>query len=253
MSHSEFSIRVLVVDDHPLMREALVAALEGEPDLLVAGAANNGVQALQSFRNLRPDVVIMDLMMPVRDGVAATRDILAEDPNARVLVLTSAVGDERLVQALTAGALGYLLKDAEREEILEGVRKVAQGELFLPAQAAGKLVRAIQQGGPGTASAGTVPAGTVSAGMMPGAMMSGAMMSGDMTHLPLAEEGTPLLSPRQLDVLALAAEGLSDAEIAARLVLSESTVRVHFHHIIEKLGAADRAAALAWYARQRGA
>jgi DNA-binding NarL/FixJ family response regulator len=216
MSQSAFTIRVLVVDDHPLMRDALASALQGEPDLVVAGLASNGQQALQSYLALRPDVVIMDLMMPVRDGVSATADILAHDAEARILVLTSAVGDERVVQALAAGAQGYLLKDAEREQILDGVRRVARGELFLPPESAGKLVRALQHSG------------------------SPAVSS------------EALLSPRQLDVLSLAAGGLSDAQIAGRLVLSESTVRVHFHHIIEKLGVADRTAAIAWYEQKRG-
>ncbi len=129
------------------MRDALASALEGEPDLVVAGLASNGQQALHSYLALQPDVVIMDLMMPVRDGVSATADILAHDAAARILVLTSAVGDERVVQALAAGAQGYLLKDAERDQILEGVRRVARGELFLPPESAGKLVRALQQGG----------------------------------------------------------------------------------------------------------
>lgn len=198
------------------MREALAAALHGEPDLVVAGLAANGLQALAGYKELRPDVVIMDLMMPLRDGVAATADILAYDAAARILVLTSAVGDERVVQALAAGAQGYLLKEAERDQILDAVRRVAAGELYLPPAAAGTLVRALQQGG-GTAAA------------------------------PAAAP----LSARQMDVLALAARGLSDGEIAGRLVLSESTVRVHLHHIIEKLGAADRAEAIAWYERNR--
>ena len=200
------------------MRDALASALQGEPDLVVAGLASNGQQAFQSYLALQPDVVIMDLMMPVRDGVSATADILEHDADARILVLTSAVGDERIVQALAAGAQGFLLKDAERELILEGVRRVAGGELFLPPESAGKLVRALQQGGNSTA-AGALP--------------------------------SPLLSPRQLDVLSLAAGGLSDAQIAGRLVLSESTVRVHFHHIIEKLGVTDRAGAIAWYEQSR--
>lgn len=216
MSQSGLPIRVLVVDDHPLMRDALASALQGEPDLVVAGLASNGQQALHSYLALQPDVVIMDLMMPVRDGVAATADILAHDAAARILVLTSAVGDDRVVQALAAGAQGYLLKDAERDQILEGVRRVAGGELFLPPESAGKLVRALQQGG------------------NPAAVLS-----------------SPLLSPRQLDVLSLAAGGLSDAQIAGRLILSESTVRVHFHHIIEKLGVIDRAAAITWYEQSR--
>ncbi len=221
MSQSELPIRVLpirvlIVDDHPLMREALAAALHGEPDLQVAGMAANGVQALQHYQALQPDVVIMDLMMPVRDGVSATADILAYDAAARVLVLTSAVDDARVVQALSAGAQGYLLKEAEREQLLEGVRVVANGDFFLPSKSAGKLVHALQQGALGTAA-----------------------------------QQPSLLSARQAEVLMLAAGGLSDAQIADRLVLSESTVRVHLHHVIEKLGVADRAEAVAWYMSRR--
>jgi DNA-binding NarL/FixJ family response regulator len=230
MSQPALPIRVLIVDDHPLMRDALASALAGEPDLMVAGAVADGVQALDAYRELRPDVVIMDLMMPRRDGVAATADILAHDPAARILILTSAVGDERLVQALAAGAQGYLLKDAERKQILDGVRRVAAGELFLPPTSAGKLVRAIQQGwAPGYGEPGSSP-------QNPGGGKPGTAPG-------------PALSTRQLDVLTLAAGGLTDAQIAARLVLSESTVRVHMHHIIDKLHVADRAGAIAWYER----
>lgn len=200
------------------MREALAAALQGESDLVVAGLAANGLQALTSYKELRPDVVIMDLMMPLRDGVAATADIVAADANARILVLTSAVGDERVVQALSAGAQGYLLKDAERDQILAGVRCVAAGGVYLPPESAGRLVRALQHGGHSIVS---TPA--------------------------------PQLSARQMDVLALAASGLSDSQIAGRLVLSESTVRVHLHHIIERLGVADRGQAIAWYDRHHSA
>lgn len=210
-------IRVLIVDDHPLMREALAAAVSAEAGLALAGEAANGEQALHAYRELRPDVVIMDLLMPVRDGVSATAAILALDPNAHILILTSATDDERVVQALTAGALGYLLKDAERPQLLQGVREVAAGRLFLPPSATGKLVRAVQHGSP-----------------------------------PAVERAQPAvaLSGRQRSVLALAAGGLSDEQIARQLSMSETTVRVHFHHILAKLGMSERSQAIAWYAAQ---
>lgn len=218
-------INVLIVDDHPLMREALTAALESEPDFVVVGTAANGQEALQRYRELRPQVVIMDLMMPVRDGISAIADILSFDPAARILVLTSAVGDERIIPALVAGAQGYLLKDAERPQILEGVRRIAAGEIFLPPEATSRLVRALQQE---------------------------TNAPGKSAWPELADLRRHTLSQRQLNVLALAAGGLSDDQIADRLVLSSSTVRVHLHHIIQKLGVPDRAAAIAWYAQHRG-
>lgn len=225
LSSSVLPINVLIVDDHPLMREALAAAFESEPDFVVCGTAANGQEALQRYMELRPQVVIMDLMMPVRDGISAIADILSFDPDARILVLTSAVGDERIIPALVAGAQGYLLKDAERPQILEGVRRIAAGEIFLPPEATSRLVRALQQ-------ETNAPGKPASPG--PG------------------EPHRQTLSQRQLNVLALAAGGLSDEQIADRLVLSGSTVRVHLHHIIQKLGVADRAAAIAWYAQHRG-
>lgn len=222
MSPAGRRIRALIVDDHPLMREALAAALEGEPDFQVCGSAVNGQEALQRYAALRPQVVIMDLMMPVRDGLTAITDILGFDPDARILVLTSAVGDERIVQALAAGAQGYLLKDAERSQILEGVRRVADGEVYLPPEATSRLVRALQRWGE------TAPMSTAAGG------------------------GERPISQRQLHVLALAASGLTDEQIAARLVLTTSTVRVHMHHIIQKLGVGDRAEAIIWYTRHGG-
>lgn len=223
MSQPEQRISVLIVDDHPLMREALAAALEGEPDLYVCGIAGNGQQALHQYTELHPHVVIMDLMMPVRDGISAITDILRFDPGARILVLTSAGGDERIVQAMAAGALGYLLKDAERPQILAGIRRVAEGDIYLPAEATSKLVRALQRG------------------------------AGDAGGAAAAGTAADILSRRQYNVLALAASGLTDEQIAARLVLTASTVRVHLHHAIQKLGVADRAAAIAWYTQQHRA
>lgn len=208
-------IRVLIVDDHPMMREALRAAIQAEPDLEVIGEAANGDQAVQRFLSLQPDVVIMDLLLPGRDGVQATMDILEQSPAAHIMALTS-LGDERKVlEALRAGALGYLQKDATRDQILAGVRQVAGGKPYLPADVAAKLVRALHT-------------------------------DGDETSTSDAPES---LTPREEKVLALASEGLTNAQIAGRLFLSEATVRAHFHHVNSKLGLHDRSQAVMWYVR----
>jgi len=206
-------IRVLIVDDHPLMREALVSAIGADPDLTVAGEAATGQQAVQRYAELRPDVVIMDLFMPGMDGVAATAAICTHDARARILVLTSLTEEAKVMQAVSAGALGYLLKDASRAQILEGVRRVAAGEPFLPPATAGKLIHALHH----------------------------RAQSAESLKTP----ETP--TARELDVLALAATGLTDAEIAARLALSGTTVRVHLHNAVAKLRVHDRGQAIAWY------
>lgn len=210
------SISVLIVDDHPIMREALANAIHAEPDLTVAGEAVNGDQALRRYQELRPNVVLMDLLMPLRDGVAATADILAFDPQARILVLTSVADDSRVLAALVAGALGYVTKDAERSQIIAGLRQVAAGQTFLPPSTASKLVRALQHGAP------VAPT----------------------EHPPTA------LTLREQEVLTLAAAGWNDGQIADRLTVSTNTVRVHIHHIIEKLAVADRSQAVEWHRTQ---
>lgn len=210
-------IRVLIVDDHPLMREALVTAIGTDPDLAVAGEAATGIQAVQQYLDLRPDVVIMDLFMPGMDGVAATAAICTQDPQARILVLTSLTEAAKVMQAVSAGALGYLVKDASRVQILDGIRRVAAGDPYLPPATAGKLMHALRHTSRSPESARTYEAPTA----------------------------------RELDVLALAAGGLSDAEIGARLALSASTVRVHLHNVVEKLHVRDRDQAIAWYWSQQ--
>jgi RNA polymerase sigma factor (sigma-70 family) len=207
-------LRVLIVDDHPMMRAALRAAVDAEPDLEVVGEAANGRQAVQQFRALRPAVTVMDLYLPSQDGLQATAEIVAADPAARILMLTSATEDSKVKVALQAGALGYVLKDAPPEEFLDGLREVASGRLFLPAAVAAKLAASLRPDRHAQA---------------------------DLSQLAL-----PALTPREREVLALLGEGLSNAAIAERLSLSESTVRVHLFHLLRKLNLEDRNQAIVY-------
>ncbi|MBL0937750.1 MAG: response regulator transcription factor [Gemmatimonadaceae bacterium] len=140
VSNSESArINILTADDHPLIREGLAAVLRGEPDMVVVAEASNGEEALEAYARLRPDIVLMDLRMPVMDGLAATRAILAEDPDARIIMLTTYDGDEDIHRALAAGARGYLLKDMLRTDLLEVVRSVRRGQRGIPAPIAARL------------------------------------------------------------------------------------------------------------------
>jgi len=216
-------IRVLVVDDHPLMREALGAAILADPDMAVVGEAASGQQALQLALSLRPDVVVMDLLMPGMDGLQAIAAIRSEIPDALILALTSSTEEGKVLAAVQAGALGYLLKDARREQLIEAIRQVSQGNPYLPPAVALKLLESVRQ----------PPAET-----QPPA-----------TERP-ADPPAAGLTSRQRAVLALLGQGLSNREIAGRLVISEATVRSHVYHILGRLGLANRSRAVAYAARQ---
>jgi len=211
------SIRVLVVDDHPMMREALCAALEAEPGLQVVGEATNGQQAVLRAAALEPDVIVMDLYLPGKDGVAAIGEIVARNPEARILVVTSSTEDEKVMAAVQAGAIGYLLKNAPRAEFIRGVREVARGNSFMPPEVATKLARQMCRSHAG-----------------PGAL----------------NEAIEPLTPREKEVLSLLGEGMSNHAIALALSLSESTVRVHVYNILGKLGLEDRNQAIVFALRQ---
>jgi len=204
--------RILIVDDHPLMREALRAAVEDEPDMLVIGEACDGNEAIALARQLAPDVILMDLLMPSLDGLEATAAILAQQPQVRILALTSLANENKVVAAVQAGALGYITKEAPRAELLQAIRCLAAGEPVLPPEIALKLFSGIRR-------TKTVPA------------------KGDLTE--------PLTS-RQEEVLTLLGEGRSDREIARTLCISEGTVRTHVHHILNRLGLENRAQAVAY-------
>lgn len=199
-------IRVVIVDDHAMVRSGLVQLLTGAGDIEVVGAAGNGEEALPIVEETQPDVVLMDLQMPVVDGVQATRDIVAVAGHAQVVVLTSFSDAERIVAALDAGAVGYLLKDAEPHELIEGIRAVGRGESPIHPRAARQLL---------TARA-TRPA------------------------------TRPQLTSREVEVLQLVRRGLSNREVARRLGISERTVKTHLTSVYQRIGVQDRTQAALW-------
>jgi len=200
------AIRVLVADDQRVVREGLVLLLELLAGIEVVGAASDGEQAVALATELRPQAVLMDLRMPRMDGVAATRRLRERDPEIRVIALTTYDDEQSVVQALRAGARGYLTKDAGAEEIRQALEAVVRGEAAIDPAVQHHLVDAL-------ATAGTLPDG---------------------------------LTPREAEVLSLIAEGLSNAEIAHRLVVSEATVKSHINHLFTKIGARDRAQAVTY-------
>lgn len=208
------AIRVLIVDDHAVVRRGLQVIVATEPGMAVAGTASNGAEAVARAAELAPDVILMDLMMPVMDGIEAIGEIRAANPEARVLVLTSFAEGEQIFPAIRAGALGYLLKDSSPEELTAAIRDVYQGEPRLDSEVARKL------------------------------------MMGLSTHdapQPPAES----LTDREVDVLKLVARGLSNRRIAEELVISEGTVHTHVRNILTKLDLSNRTQA-ALYALRTG-
>ncbi len=213
------TVRVLVVDDQRVVRDGLALLLRVSPDVDLVGTAENGQVALDRVGDLAPDVVLMDLRMPVMDGVEATRRIRTGHPSVQVIVLTTYADDESVFAALRAGARGYLTKDADADEILRAVRRVHAGEAMLDTSVQARLLDALGAGVPASA---------------PGP----ADLPDDLT-------------PREAEVLALIAEGLSNAEIARRLVVSEATVKTHVNRLFAKTGVRDRAQAVR-YAYRHG-
>jgi NarL family two-component system response regulator LiaR len=207
-------IRVLIADDHAIVRKGLCALLATEPDIQVVGEAENGSDALSQADRRCPDVILMDLVMPGMDGLEATRRITACQPDTRVLVLTSFAGDDKVFPAIKAGALGYLLKDAGPEELVQAIRQVFQGESSLHPSIARKLLRELSDHS-GRSSA-----------------------AGDLTE-------------RETEVLQLVAAGHSNRDIAGRLSISEATVRTHVSRILTKLDLCSRTQA-ALYALREG-
>ena len=209
-------ISVLVVDDVELVREGLRMILDAEPDVSVVGTACDGAQAVSEVRRLRPDVVLMDIRMPGVDGLAATRHILgtAGMPPCKVIVLTTFDVDEHVYEALRAGASGFLLKDVPAAQLVHAIRVVAAGEALLAPSVTRRLIAGFTGSPPPRASEPTV--------------------------LP----GVGELTARELEVLVLLADGLSNAEIAARLFVGEATVKTHVARVLMKLGVRDRVQAV---------
>jgi DNA-binding NarL/FixJ family response regulator len=216
-------IRVLAADDQRVVREGLAMLLGLLPDVEVVGTAADGAEVLAVVGELKPDVILMDLRMPRMDGVEATRRLRESHPGVKVVVLTTYADDRSVIDALRAGALGYLTKDAGAAEIQQALHRVACGQAALDPAVQRHLVEAIA-GGPADPS----PAGD---------------------ELP---PGLPdSLTPREAEVLTLIAAGLSNGEIAERLVVSEATVKSHVNHLLPKIGSRDRAQAVG-YAYRHG-
>jgi DNA-binding NarL/FixJ family response regulator len=223
-------IRVLLVEDQRILREGLRTILDLEPDIEVVGEAGNGKDGVDSAQTLAPDVVLMDLKMPVMDGVEATRRILAARPETRVVVLTTYDHDSLVLEALRAGAMGYLLKDDPADEMIRAIHLARRGESLLQPAVAAKLLAAFQ----GTAST-AAPTAMPSDAWIPAPQMPGA-------------DG---LTERERQVLQLVAEGASNLQIARRLHLAEGTVKNHISLIMDKLGAGNRTQAVSIARRQR--
>jgi DNA-binding NarL/FixJ family response regulator len=195
-------IRILLVDDHPVVRHGLRGMLDAEPDLTVVGEASSGPSGVELAETERPDIVLMDLRMPGGDGVSATESLLSKVPGVRVVVLTTYEADRDILRAIEAGASGYLLKDASPGELAGAVRAAARGETVLAPSVASTLVRQVRK-----------PA-------------------------------LPALSARESEVLRLVARGLTNADTARQLYISEATVKTHLLRIFNKLDVADRTAAV---------
>ncbi len=208
-------IRVLIVDDHAVVRQGLRTFLDMLPDIQIVGEAASGRESLEAVAKSKPDVVLMDLMMPEMDGVEATRRIRADYPETRVIVLTSFAEEDKIFPAIRAGAAAYLLKDVKPAELAETIRAVARGESRLAPDITRTLLSNIAAGEPGQKSA----------------------------REPLTE--------REAEVLRSLARGLSNKEIAAELFIAEKTVKTHISNILAKLGFADRTQA-AVYAVKHG-
>ncbi|HVJ86605.1 MAG TPA: response regulator transcription factor [Caulifigura sp.] len=189
------TIRVLCVDDHPLVRKGIAAILHNEEDMELVGEASNGEEAIEMFRELRPDVTLIDLKMPVVDGTAAVNAIRNEFPDARFIALTSYDGDHDVFRALEAGVRGYILKESVHSEVLGAIRKVHEG---------------------------------------------GQLFSQDTAQRFAASFSQPTLTPREVEVLTLVAQGYGNKEVAAKLGPSVGTIKIHVQNILAKLNATDR-------------
>jgi two-component system, NarL family, response regulator LiaR len=208
-------ISVLIVDDHPIVRQGLRTLLELQDDIQVVGEAVNGKSAVELAARLKPDVVLMDLVMPEMDGISATRQIVDLKQSTRVIALTSFVEDDKVIPAIQAGAVSFLLKDISPTELMDAIRAAYHGEARLHPDVIRKLMKQVS------------------------------------TQAAAPQAGAPDLTERELEVLSLVGQGMSNREIAARLVISEKTVKTHVSNLLSKLDLEDRTR-LAIYAIKKG-
>jgi DNA-binding NarL/FixJ family response regulator len=235
-SGQDHVVRVLVVDDQRLMRDGIASLLEMQEAIEVVGTASNGQEALEKAVSLRPDVILMDVRMPVMDGVVATGQVRSKLPSCRILMLTTFDDDEYVIAALQAGASGYLLKDLPAPDLASAVRAVYKGIYQLDPVVASKVIASLSR-------LQTIDSAKQS-------------VSVSSTSSPMSNAGTPSprladLTGREVEVLRLIAKGATNREIAERLVISEGTVKNHISNILSRLGLRDRTQA-AIYARENG-
>lgn len=224
------TIRVALVDDQSLVRSGFAMVLSVEEDIEVIGQASDGAEAVALIKAERPDVVLMDVQMPVVDGIEATRQVVADDL-AKVIILTTFDRDDYLFAALQAGASGFLLKNADPEELVGAIHAVADGHALLAPEMTVKVIARLAEGERSDATGSSPEPAT------------GAQ--------PVVEAPIDPLTSRELDVLALLAEGMSNAEIATTLFVGEATVKTHVSHVLAKIGARDRVQAVV-YAHRAG-
>jgi two-component system, NarL family, nitrate/nitrite response regulator NarL len=211
-THGGGAVRILVADDHPVFRQGVVQALEGRPELTLAGEHSDGEAALAAIRDEQPEIALLDVRMPLLTGIEVLEAAIREELPTRIVLLSGYPDPETVYRAVTAGAAGFLVKEASGEEICDLLVAVARGETVLASEVQGELAHQLRVN---------------------------------------AEVGSPLLSPREREILGLIAAGELAPEIAERLGLSPATVRTHLQHLYEKLGVSDRAAAVA-QAMRRG-
>jgi two-component system, NarL family, response regulator LiaR len=209
MKEESMTIRVLIADDHSVVLKGLRMFLGSDPELEIVGEARDGAEALALARELAPDVVLMDLLMPVMDGIAATAAIRREVPDTEVVAVTSVLEQATVAEAVRAGAIGYLLKDTESEALCRAIKAAAAGQVQLSPEVAACL----------------------------------------LTELRMPDQVEEALTPRENEVLTLLAKGLSNKEISLALHIAEPTTKTHVSHILDKLGVASRAQAALWAVR----
>jgi DNA-binding NarL/FixJ family response regulator len=215
-------IGVLVIDDHVVVRQGLRMFIEMQNDMQVLGEGSNGIEAVEMAAKLNPDVILLDLLMPLMDGVEATRKILEKNPSSHILILTSFGEDDHVFPAIRAGAQGYLLKDIQPHDLVQAIRETYQGKAQLHPDVARRLMNAV----------------------------SGVAPIMDEKPVPLDDESSGL-TEREQEVLEYIAQGFTNREIALKMVISEKTVKTHVSNLLDKLGLEDRTRAAIWALKHR--